>query len=95
MVSTRVRPLRMSAAAPASDQPRARMPDRSGTHQEQARRLYEAAFVVVSADASTDPLLTYGNRTALGIQPQSLQVFRYSSQTLTININCKQPDIVT
>ncbi len=41
--------------------------DRSGTHQEQAWRLYEAAFVVVSADASADPLLTYGNRTALGL----------------------------
>ena len=40
---------------------------REGTHEEQAKRLYEAPFVVVSADASADPLLTYGNRTALAL----------------------------
>lgn len=40
---------------------------RDGTPEEQAQRLYEAPFVVVSADASADPLLTYGNRTAFGL----------------------------
>ena len=41
--------------------------DRTGTPLEQATRLFQAPFVVVSADASPDPLLTYGNQTALGL----------------------------
>ncbi len=40
---------------------------REGSRNDQAVRLFEAPFVVVSADASADPLLTYGNRTALGV----------------------------
>jgi len=41
--------------------------DRQGSENEQAGRLFHAPFVVVSADASADPLLTYGNKTALGL----------------------------
>ena len=40
---------------------------REGPHEAQALRLFEAPFVVVSADAAADPLLTYGNRTALDL----------------------------
>ena len=50
--------------------------DRDGTPEQQARRLFEAAFVVVSADASTDPLLTYGNRTALGLWEMDIETLR-------------------
>ena len=39
--------------------------DRSGSPWQQAIRLFNTPFVVVSADASADPLLTYGNHTAL------------------------------
>lgn len=40
---------------------------REGSHDAQGLRLFEAPFAVVSADAAADPLLTYGNRTALGL----------------------------
>ena len=50
--------------------------DRDGTPEQQARRLFEAAFVVVSADASADPLLTYGNRTALGLWEMDIETLR-------------------
>lgn len=40
---------------------------RDGSLHDQAVRLFEAPFVVVSADASADPVLTYGNRAALGL----------------------------
>jgi MEKHLA domain-containing protein len=36
-----------------------------GTVQEQARRLFEASFVVVSHGTEPDPILNYGNRAAL------------------------------
>ena len=39
--------------------------DRSGDLETQARRLYEAPFVVVSHGTQADPILSYGNRTAL------------------------------
>jgi hypothetical protein len=41
--------------------------DRQGSEDEQAERLFYSPFVIVSADASADPLLTYGNQTALGL----------------------------
>ncbi len=40
---------------------------RDGPPDDQARRLWEAPFVVVSHDTSPDPLLTYGNRAALAL----------------------------
>lgn len=39
--------------------------DRSGSPLDQARRLFEAGFVVVSHGTQADPLLNYANRTAL------------------------------
>jgi hypothetical protein len=39
--------------------------ERHGSAEEQAIRLFNAGFVVVSHDTSPDPLLTYGNRAAL------------------------------
>ncbi len=38
---------------------------REGTAEQQARALFEAPFVVVSHDKRPDPLLNYGNQTAL------------------------------
>lgn len=39
----------------------------SGDPHEDARRLFEAEFVVVSHNAADDPILTFGNRTALDL----------------------------
>lgn len=39
--------------------------DRGGSPLEQAERLFEAGFVVVSHGTQSDPLLNYANRTAL------------------------------
>lgn len=41
--------------------------DRSGSAEEQARRLFAAPFVVVSHGTQDDPILNYGNRAALGL----------------------------
>lgn len=41
--------------------------DRTGTAEEQAQRLFEAPFVVVSHGTEADPILNYGNRTALDL----------------------------
>lgn len=40
---------------------------RTGSAEDEARRLFQAPFVVVSHDTAADPLLTYGNRTALAL----------------------------
>jgi len=40
---------------------------RSGSAGEDARRVYEAPFVVVSHTAADDPILNFGNQTALGL----------------------------
>lgn len=40
---------------------------RTGSVEDEARRLFQAPFVVVSHDTAVDPLLTYGNRTALAL----------------------------
>lgn len=39
--------------------------DRSGDAESQAERLFTASFVVVSHGTEADPVLNYGNRTAL------------------------------
>jgi hypothetical protein len=39
--------------------------ERSGDPADEARRLFEAPFVVVSHGTQADPILNYGNRTAL------------------------------
>lgn len=41
--------------------------DRSGDLDAQAERLFEAPFVVVSHGTQADPILSYGNRTALNL----------------------------
>jgi hypothetical protein len=38
---------------------------RDGSPEDQARRLFEAPFVVVSHGTQSDPILNYGNRAAL------------------------------
>lgn len=38
---------------------------RDGSAEDQARRLFDAPFVVLSSGNEADPLLNYGNRTAL------------------------------
>ncbi len=40
---------------------------RSGSPRDDAQSLFEAAFVVVSHGTETDPILNYGNRTALDL----------------------------
>jgi hypothetical protein len=40
---------------------------RTGSPREQAHALFEAPFVVVSHGIEADPILNYGNRTALGL----------------------------
>lgn len=41
--------------------------DRGGSAEEQAERLFEASFVVVSHGTEADPILNYGNRAALSL----------------------------
>lgn len=41
--------------------------DRSGTEADQAKRLFEAPIVVVSHGTQDDPILNYGNSTALNL----------------------------
>lgn len=41
--------------------------ERSGDVDDEARRLFEAPFVLVSHGVQADPILNYGNRTALGL----------------------------
>ena len=41
--------------------------ERAGTAEEQARRLFESPFVVVSHGTQADPILNYGNAVALAL----------------------------
>jgi hypothetical protein len=41
--------------------------DRGGSPEEQARAVFEAPYVIVSHGAEPDPILNYGNRTALDL----------------------------
>ena len=41
--------------------------DREGSVSEQARRLFDASFVVVSHGLEADPILNYGNQAALDL----------------------------
>jgi 2,3-dimethylmalate lyase len=50
---------------------------------EQARLLFEAPFVVVSHGIETDPLLTYGNRTALRLWEMPWEVLTRTPSRLT------------
>lgn len=47
--------------------------DRSGSEEEQSQRLFEAPFVVVSHNTAEDPILNYGNETALRLWEADLE----------------------
>ena len=49
--------------------------DRSGAPIEQARRLYEAPFIVLSHGIEADPVLNFGNRAALDLWEMDLETF--------------------
>lgn len=57
--------------------------DRSGTPEEQARRLFEAPFVVVSHDTRADPILSYGNAAALRLWEFDWAAFTSTPSRLT------------
>lgn len=56
---------------------------RDGSAGEQARRLFEAPFVVVSHDADPDPILNYGNAAALALWEMDLAAFVGTPSRLT------------
>ncbi len=56
---------------------------RIGPPEEQARRLFEATFVVVSHGTEIDPLLNYGNRSALTLWEMTAEKFHGTPSRLT------------
>jgi hypothetical protein len=56
---------------------------RGGTPEEQALALFEAPFVAVSHDTSPDPILNYGNRTALALWEMDVETLRQTPSRLT------------
>jgi hypothetical protein len=56
---------------------------RSGTPADQARDLFEAPFVVVSHGTQTDPILNYGNRTALTLWEMEISQLLRTPSRLT------------
>ncbi len=48
-----------------------------------ARRLFEAPFFLASHDTAADPVLTYGNRTALGLFEMDWAVFTRTPSRFT------------
>lgn len=57
--------------------------DRSGSEDEQEQRLFEAPFVVVSHGTQDDPILNYGNATALQLWRISIPVLLKTPSRLT------------
>lgn len=57
--------------------------DRSGTPEDQSRRLFEAPFVVVSHGTEADPILNYGNQTALSLWEMGLPALLATPSRLT------------
>lgn len=57
--------------------------DRSGSPQEQAQRLFDASFVVVSHGVQADPILFYGNRTALQLWSMDIATLQQTPSRLT------------
>ena len=57
--------------------------ERSDDPHEDARRVYEAPFVVVSHTAEDDPILNFGNRTALGLWEIEVDVLLKTPSRLT------------
>lgn len=56
---------------------------RNGTPLEQARRLFNSAFVVASHGVENDPLLNYGNQAALNLWAMDWQQFTQTPSRLT------------
>ena len=57
--------------------------DRSGTAAEQAERLFQAPFVVVSHGTEDDPMLNYGNAAALALWEMDLATLTRTPSRLT------------
>lgn len=57
--------------------------ERTGTPLEQAERLFDSAFVVASHGTEDDPILNYGNRTALNLWMMDWQQFTHTPSRLT------------
>lgn len=56
---------------------------RSGRLHEDAKRVYEAPFVVVSHNNAADPILTFGNLTALQLWEMTADTFRQTPSRMT------------
>ena len=56
---------------------------RHGSAVEQAQRLFECSFVVVSHGTQNDPILNYGNRTALTLWEMDWEQFTATPSRLT------------
>lgn len=56
---------------------------REGPAADQARRPFEAPFVVVSHGTEADPILNYGNRTALQLWEMDAEAFLQTPSRLT------------
>jgi len=57
--------------------------DRNGSCEEQVRRLFAAPFVVVSHGTQTDPILNYGNQTALDLWEMDIDTLVETPSRLT------------
>jgi hypothetical protein len=57
--------------------------ERTADAKQQARTLFEASFVVVSHGMEPDPILNYGNQTALGLWELSWDLFIKTPSRLT------------
>jgi len=56
---------------------------RDGSEEEQSRSLFEAGFVVVSHGTQTDPILNYGNQTALNLWEMDTETLLQTPSRLT------------
>lgn len=56
---------------------------RSGSADEDARHVFEAPFVVVSHTATSDPILNFGNRTALGLWEIDIETLMQTPSRMT------------
>jgi hypothetical protein len=56
---------------------------RAGSADEQGERLFQAPFVVVSHGTEADPILNYGNATALGLWEMTAEELRRTPSRLT------------
>jgi hypothetical protein len=57
--------------------------ERSGDEVDEAQRLFEAAFVVVSHGTEDDPVLNYGNATALALWEMNFEHFTSTPSRMT------------